>query len=85
MKILISILMLLSASGSGTQTPPDAYYKPATVVSNSACETVFETSDGNLWAISDHVEGSKYVLKFDSCGTSSIEDDVILEVIPCAD
>lgn len=61
-----------------------SYATPASVVSVDGGDTVFETSDGNLWAAASDgfsVGDSVMLLMYDN-GTSSVFDDEIRQVIP---
>ena len=44
---------------------------------------VIETEDGNIWTLEDapeFEEGSKVRVLFNSCGTETVEDDIIIDV-----
>ena len=58
------------------------YFANATVVEIENDTVVFETEDGNVWAVegNDFQVGDNVTVKFHNNGTDVIEDDVVLRI-----
>jgi hypothetical protein len=83
------VSMVFAVLGSG-EPGESARYDRGVVVSSVYNEavgdfytTTIETSDGNLWVLEDVIApvGSSCIVEFDTMGTATVFDDVIVSII----
>ena len=75
MLVKISIAIVLSMFRTETANVVSTYETDNQTVS------VIETSDGNIWEVSDELDSAKsYTVTFDTNGTPNVTDDMVISV-----
>ena len=78
----ISIAILLTAISANTRT--DTANVVSTYETDNQTVSVIETSDGNIWEIGDELSAGKtYSVTFNTNGTETVLDDMIISVKEC--